>query len=659
MSLFCRQCGHKNEEDAGFCESCGAPLRGSSVAATPAPPPQKTSSKRGLVVIAAVILLIAGGLAAALLVPSSPVPAMLAKLGIRLPAGGSTGELLYHVGQAGKWGYVDKHGAIVIPLQFDAPFSAGDDNNFMVKSGPPFPVFQAGKWVLVDKRGERLGQMVFDEIVPGEGPIVCGSKLKKWGCVDAQGAEVIPFTFDSARPVKDNLVALKTKDLWGLADQKGALLIPPTFREIIGVFEDGLALVQFSDQKWGLINREGKEVSKKRFDGAAFPSEGLWPVKTGDTWALADLSGEIFQPLSGLKNVFGFKEGLAPAESNSGSYGYIDRSGKFVIPPQFGGGGRFQDGITKVWTRAYHYGLIGRDGRYVVPPVFDRRGGEWLSRLIDGVAFAWKGEEQWLIDRTGRVIWPKEKRSLEPPTRDFAKISASKWQMQSTSVEGVNSVDTCEFLQDKVLLSWGNKKMQLPFEASEQGGLQVKFADGTLHNWELIAYGDELVILDDEDKGNPTHLTRAGQAGGERKDSAAGGKPNAGAQKSAAAPKVGDVVEPPDTQTILGTIRTQMEGGGVPMPGMVHGMRCSPTTVNQIDLVAVGDPLLREDRDKYGKHRAIVYWPATVKASGVCKSTTAGYGEDFSIEEMYLVFRWDDGKWHAKWCDSPEISFCI
>lgn len=94
MNLFCTQCGHKNEEDAVFCDSCGAPFRRPAVAPAVAPPPQKASSKRGLVAIAALILLIAGGLAAALLVPSSPVPAMLAKLGIRLPAGGSTGDML-------------------------------------------------------------------------------------------------------------------------------------------------------------------------------------------------------------------------------------------------------------------------------------------------------------------------------------------------------------------------------------------------------------------------------------------------------------------------------------------------------------------------------------------------------------------------------------
>ena len=372
MNLFCRQCGLKNEEDAGFCESCGAPLKGPAVAPTAAPPPQKTSSKRGLVVIAAVILLIAGGLTAGLFVPSSPVPAMLAKLGIRLPPSSPTGDMLYYVGQAGKWGYVDKHGTTVIPLQFDVPIErnsgGGTTQGFTVTSGPPYPVFQAGKWVLVDKRGERLGRIAFDQIEHGTG-IVCGSKGEKWGCVDAQGTEIIPFTFDGASPSVDNLVMLKTKGSWVFADRKGVFVTKPTLRPI-RAFSDGVTLMQFSDQKWGLIDREGKEVSKKRFDGASSPAEGLWPVKTGDTWALADLSGEIIQPLSGLKDVREFHEGLASAQSNSGDLrGYIDRSGKFVIPPQFQNASQFQDGIARAGTTQF-YGLIGREGRYIVPPCF-------------------------------------------------------------------------------------------------------------------------------------------------------------------------------------------------------------------------------------------------------------------------------------------------
>jgi WG containing repeat/zinc-ribbon domain len=599
MNLFCRQCGHKNEEDAGFCESCGAPLRGPAVAATPAPPPQKTSPKRGLVVIAAVILVIAGGLAAALLVPSSPVPAMLAKLGIRLPTGGSTGDMLYYVGQAGKWGYVDKHGTTVIPLQFDAPSSVGEHKSFMVKSGPPYPVFQAGKWVLVDKRGERLGQMVFDEVRSGRGPIICGSKLKKWGCVDAQGAEVIPFTFDSAYQTEDNLVGLMTKGLWGLADQNGVFVIPPTFRAIYS-FSEGLALAQFSDQKWGLINREGKEVSKKRFDGASSPADGLWPVKTGDSWALADLSGEIIQPLTGLKDVSEFHEGLSLARTNQGDFGnlgYIDRSGKFVIRPQFWGGGGFQDGIAQVQATE-HSGLIGRDGRYVVPPVFDQ------IVFIDGVALAWKGEEIWLIDRAGRVIWPKEKRSLEPPTRDFAKISASKWQMQSIGVRRVNSVDTYEFLRDKILVSRGNKNGQIPFEASEQGFLQVKFPDGALHNWELMSYGDELVIFDAEDKANPMHLTRAGPAGGERKESAAGSKPEAKSE--------------------LFTLPTELEAINVTKPALQKGNPnnpfCSDRSTEDISFVAFGDAKAESGLDQAGREEVFALLPVTVHAVGKCSA---------------------------------------
>ena len=47
-----------------------------------------------------------------------------------------------------------------------------------------------------------------------------------------------------------------------------------------------------------------------------------------------------------------FNEGLAAAQPKSRApWGYIDRSGKWAIPPRFGDCGRFQDGIA--WVGSY------------------------------------------------------------------------------------------------------------------------------------------------------------------------------------------------------------------------------------------------------------------------------------------------------------------
>jgi flagellar hook protein FlgE len=53
-----------------------------------------------------------------------------------------------------------------------------------------------------------------------------------------------------------------------------------------------------------------------------------------------------------------FSEGLAAVTTQAGD-GYIDKTGKFVIKPQFGGAFEFSNGIAKVFFR---------DGPFLTPP---------------------------------------------------------------------------------------------------------------------------------------------------------------------------------------------------------------------------------------------------------------------------------------------------
>ena len=52
----------------------------------------------------------------------------------------------------------------------------------------------------------------------------------------------------------------------------------------------------------------------------------------------------------------------------SGRYGYINRSGSFVINPQFDGGGNFLAGIAPVWI-GDREGYINKRGQYVWNPI--------------------------------------------------------------------------------------------------------------------------------------------------------------------------------------------------------------------------------------------------------------------------------------------------
>jgi hypothetical protein len=127
----------------------------------------------------------------------------------------------------------------------------------------------------------------------------------------------------------------------GYIDRSGKVVIEPRFEfsgNHGGEFHDGLLDVSF-DQS-GYADTKGKTVIDKQFSWSEDFSEGLALVKPkgGDTWSFIDRTGEVslVPRLEGETDLQPgtFSEGLAVVTVNKRN-GYIDRSGRFVIPPKF------------------------------------------------------------------------------------------------------------------------------------------------------------------------------------------------------------------------------------------------------------------------------------------------------------------------------------
>src|SRR5918995_5572892 len=53
-----------------------------------------------------------------------------------------------------------------------------------------------------------------------------------------------------------------------------------------------------------------------------------------------------------------------------GKHGFIDRSGRIVIPPTFEFAWQFSEGLASAWRNG-RAGYIDRTGKFVVPPLFE------------------------------------------------------------------------------------------------------------------------------------------------------------------------------------------------------------------------------------------------------------------------------------------------
>jgi hypothetical protein len=89
----------------------------------------------------------------------------------------------------------------------------------------------------------------------------------------------------------------------------------------------------------------------------------------------------------------------------NGNYGYIDRTGKIAIEPQFDQAGNFSEGMAWIYDRVKDkYGYIDRTGRIIIEPQFG-----WVDDFFEGLAVVStkrppsEGEISF-IDKTGKIV---------------------------------------------------------------------------------------------------------------------------------------------------------------------------------------------------------------------------------------------------------------
>lgn len=124
---------------------------------------------------------------------------------------------------------------------------------------------------------------------------------------------------------------------------------------------------------------------------------GLFPIPApGQKWGYIDRTGKIaIQPQ--FEAAQPFSEGLAAVKS--GKWGYINTKGEFVINPQFDGADRFSEGLAFVENNG-QVGFINPSGKIVITQQYDKPPQvEVPPHYSEGVA--------WLLQVENLATWTK------------------------------------------------------------------------------------------------------------------------------------------------------------------------------------------------------------------------------------------------------------
>lgn len=292
-------------------------------------------------------------------------------------------EGLCAVLRGGKWGYVDRSGALVVACRFDdaGPFSRG---LAAVAEGELTGfITDDGAWAIeprflrawgFDPSGVAAAVASLKEV---DGPLL--RELKKdfsvkelrgmWGLIDRSGAWVKTPAFDYAETelhtslgiaggdlsgplrLREDRAIVRQKRSWGLIDGRGAIVVPPKLLKV-GDLGGGLSAFQKKvqgKQRWGFLDRDGRTVIEPQFLGARWPGAAVQDGR-------AAVAVEVTPEQSEARLRFG--------QFGVGSWGYVDGSGAFVIAPELVVAQPFRGGLAEVHGIGW-WGYLDRDGNVV------------------------------------------------------------------------------------------------------------------------------------------------------------------------------------------------------------------------------------------------------------------------------------------------------
>ena len=278
----------------------------------------------------------------------------------------------------GRFGYINRDGTLVIPVQFDDAFEFHDGMARVVRDG------LIG---FIDPHGTMIIPPKFFKAGDFHEGLAAACLQTKCGYVLKNGATAVDFTFDDAKPFSSGLAPVRAGDWWGYINPHGEWMISPRYFEA-HAFTESAALVgqrkDFSfDQKfggytglktfYGFIAPDGREILTPRILGATPFASGLSKVQL---------------PTGGLC-------------SDCYYYRFLQRDGA-LLPGKFDTATPFERGQAIVTA----YGLTGKQHAYLIDAAgkalfeFEGRGSQDFAFW----AKSGRGLRYGYVDRTGQPV---------------------------------------------------------------------------------------------------------------------------------------------------------------------------------------------------------------------------------------------------------------
>ena len=314
----------------------------------------------------------------------------------------------------------------------------------------------------------------YDEIRPFHEGLALVVKEGKYGYINAQGEEVIPcqrkafiyregeadesvlpdfsegmalvYTFNNNEYGEPDFGSLR----FGYINDKGDEIIPIKYKRAES-FGEGWALVEDENGRQSFIDKTGKLVSDVEQGITCFGAfhDGLIKCSSRENqydYGFMDKSGKIVVPTK-YSWVRDFSEGLAFVQEDSHK-GFIDTNGNEVIScSDYYDAGDFHEGLASV-VKSFEdmkVGFIDKKGNVVIPITLPVAGGEGGEPMLEEEYFSdgmyHVAENHCYIDKAGKQVLNYDSRFWASPFSEGIAVVSYLWKVQGLmDKEGKNSI---------------------------------------------------------------------------------------------------------------------------------------------------------------------------------------------------------------------------
>ena len=205
------------------------------------------------------------------------------------------------------------------------------------------------------------------------------NKFEKWHYyINTKGEQVLKVSAKSVEPFSEGLARVEkyavsgTKAFWNYAyiNTEGKFVIAAEY-ERASNFKDGVAFVKKrGENHFFLINTKGERLGNKTFEKESYVSEGMIPFRENEKIGYLNNKGEVVVAPK-YDEDGGFTEGYCCVGLDKGNkrlYGFIDKTGKEVIPCIYdqGGTSSFSDGLARVRLPNRMTGFINAENKIII-----------------------------------------------------------------------------------------------------------------------------------------------------------------------------------------------------------------------------------------------------------------------------------------------------